>query len=458
MWAVVPTLDVVLQGIAVVFTQPSFQTQREVLLGWVMCLGRRTEFRVFEALIGSRVSRKVRHPFDRFYNFFSRSAWCVKELAHRVAVQLAVGLMPRGELHLVVDGTLLHKSGKSVFGIGWFHDPVTSTKKRVATARGNKWVVMGLVVPIPGTKKVLCLPIHALLQKSGTKAGEAELAREMLRDVLEWFPDRKLLLVGDGGFSAKNLLLDLPEPVRYVGLMRGDAALHDPHIPPRRKGQRGPTPKFGKRLASPRELMKTADKKKRKQKGKSKSRDKRYQWKTISVHAYGEDRRFQVCSFTATWPKVFGGRAIQVVLCRPLDKGYDNVTLYTTDPTATPEWVVETYARRSSIEATFKSSKQVMEIQKPQHRCRRSIEKLAPWVWLMQSVVSLWYLQHGRHLPEARAARRELGDWESEWSLRHMLRLLRRLSIREMISRMSHTKHDLQQFTETLENYVYLAA
>ena len=456
MWSVVPTLEVVLQGIAVVFTQPSCQTQREVLLGWVMCLGRRTEFRVFEALTGSRVSRKGRHPFDRFYNFFSRSAWCVKELAHQVAVQLVVELMPRGELHLVVDGTLLHKSGKSVWGIGWFHDPVASTKKRVATAQGHKWVVMGLVVPIPGTKHVFCLPIHALLQKSGGKSGEAGLAREMLRDVLEWFPDRNVLLVGDGGFSAKNLLLDLDGRVRYVGLMRSDAALHDPHVPQRRKGQRGPTAKFGQRLLAPREVMRRGDKKPNG--APSKSRDKRYQWKKITVQAYGEHRRFRVCSFVAAWPKVLGGRAIRVVLCRPLDKGYDDVALYTTDLWATPEWVIETYARRSSIEATFKSSKQVMEIEKPQHWCRGSVEKLAPWVWLMQSLVALWYLQHGRHLPEARAARRELGDWESEWSFRHMLRLLRRLSIREMISRTSHTKRDLQQLTENLEKYVYLAA
>lgn len=457
MWSLVSTLDVVLQGLSVVFTQPSFQTHCEVFLGWVMCLGRRSEFRVFEAFEGKRVSRRKRHPFDRFYNFFSRSAWCVKELAHQVAVQLVVNLMPPGELHLVVDGTLLHKSGKKVWGIGWFHDPVASTKKRVATAQGNKWVVLGLVVPIPGTKKVFCLPIHAMLQQSGGKAGEAEVARQMLDDVLAWFPDRKLLLVGDGGFSAKNLLGDLDERVRYVGLMRSDAALHDPKIPPRRKGQRGPNRKRGKRLPSPRELMKQADQSKKKKAGK-KSRDERFRWKTITVHAYGEDRRFRVCSFTATWPKVFGSRPIQVVLCRPLDKGYDDVALYTTDLTATPEWVVETYARRNSIEATFKSSKQVMEIQSPQHWCRGSVEKLAPWVWLMKSVVALWYLQHGRHLPEARAARRELGEWDSEWSFRHMLRLLRRLQIRELITRMSHTKRELQQLTESLENYLYLAA
>ena len=113
---------------------------------------------------------------------------------------------------------------------------------------------------------------------------------------------------------------------------------------------------------------------------------------------------------------MFGTRVIQVVLCRGLDGGYGDVCLYTTDLEASAAWVVETYARRTSIETTFKGSKQVLEIQKPRHWCQSSIEKLAPWVWLMQSVVALWYLTEGRQLPEARAARRELGPWETEWS------------------------------------------
>jgi hypothetical protein len=416
----------------------------------LMCLGNRTEFRVFEAIRGERVSRRKRHPFDRFYNFFSRSAWMVRDLAHQVAVQLVVALQPTGELHLIVDGTLLHKSGQCVWGIGWFHDAVASTKKRVATALGNKWVVLCLAIPIPGTQKYFCLPIHALLQKGGKgQPGEPDLARLMLQDVLSWFPDRKVLLVADGGFSASNLLSDLNERVRYVGLMRSDAALHEPQVPQRRKGQRGPTPKFGKRLPSPCQAAKRADQ----QQG-----GKRWRWKQIKVYAYGQQRRFQVCSFQVVWPKVLGQRPIQVVLCRSLDKGYGEVYLYTTDLEATAAWVVETYARRTTIEGAFKSSKQVLEIQKPQHRCRGSIEKLAPWVWLMQSLVALWYLTEGRHLPEARAARRSLGPWETEWSYRHMLRLFRRVTIRQTIHAMSCTRHELQQLAERLENYLYLAA
>ena len=66
-----------------------------------------------------------------------------------------------------------------------------------------------------------------------------------------------------------------------------------------------------------------------------------------------------------------------------------------------------------------------MEIEGPQHWCQESIEKLAPWVWLMQSVVSVWYLTVGQALPEAESARRNLGPWDTEWSLAHWVRVLR---------------------------------
>ena len=97
-----------------VFTQPSFQTHIEVLLGWVMCLSKRTEYGVFQTIQADvPVSRQQRHPFDRFYNFFSRSTWIVRDLAHQVAVAVVVQLNPRGLLYLVVDDTLLHKRAKT---------------------------------------------------------------------------------------------------------------------------------------------------------------------------------------------------------------------------------------------------------------------------------------------------------------------------------------------------------
>ena len=104
-----------------------------------------------------------------------------------------------------------------------------------------------------------------------------------------------------------------------------------------------------------------------------------------------------------------GVAPIQIVVVRDPEGKFRDAYLFTTDLGASLSWVVATFARRWSIEVMFKASKQVMGIEGPQHWCRESIEKLAPWVWLMQSVVSLWYLTVSHAVPEAESARRNLG-------------------------------------------------
>ena len=97
MFTSIPSLDPIVQCLLPAFTQPSFQTHVEVFLGWVMCLSKRTEYGVFQTIqADTPISRKQRHPFDRFYNFFSRSAWTVHNLDHEVAVAVVVRLNPCG--------------------------------------------------------------------------------------------------------------------------------------------------------------------------------------------------------------------------------------------------------------------------------------------------------------------------------------------------------------------------
>ena len=452
MFTTIATLDLVLQSLMPAFTQPSFQTQIEVFLGWVMCLGRRTEYGVFQTIrADTPISRKRRHPFDRFYNFFSRSAWTVQGLAREVAVAIVVRLNPRGSLYLVVDDTLLHKRGKHVYGLGWFRDAVASTAKRVATASGNHWVVVGLAICIPGTNKIYCLPIHAKLHLAGkNQKSEATLAKEMLGDILAWFPDRKLVFVGDGAYSAKNLLGELDSRVTYVGVMRSDAAIYDPEPPKQPKSKRGKKPQKGPRLPNPKKAMKKAD--------RNRNGHGPWLWQPVEATAYGITRQLQVLSFQAVWPKVMGLVPILVVLVRDPEGRLKDKYLFTTDLTADLGWVISTFDRRWSIEVAFKSSKQVMNIQAPQHCCQQSIEKLSPWVWLMQSVISLWYISDGRKLPQARAARRRFGAWDTEWSLEHMLRILRAEILDETIKPKSATKADLYQLLDHLEKYLHLAS
>ena len=418
-----------------------------------MCLGSRTEYRVFQTIqADEEVSRKERHPFDRFYNFFSRAQWEVTALAHLIAVMVVTALNPSGRLYLLVDDTLLHKRGKHVYGLGWFRDAVASTRKRVATASGNNWVVLGLAIPIPlCPDHIVCLPLLARLHLPGKgQPSCTSLAREMLVTVQGWFPDRELILVGDGGYAAAGLLEDLPAGVIFVGRLRGDAAVYDPQPARPKAKQRGPKPKKGPRLPSPKEAAKKAD---RNRHGKGP-----WCWQALTVSLYGVERSLQVVSYVVVWPKVLGLRPLQVVVVRDTAGKMEDTYLFTTDVSAEVTWIVTTFGWRWSIEVSFKASKQVLDIEGPHHWCQGSIERLAPWVWLMQSLIVLWYLTAGHSSVEAKAEESLMGEWDSAWSFRHMLKVLRRATLNQTINSRSTELDDLVSFVETLKNCVNMAA
>lgn len=453
MWDMVSSLDVVVQGCAVAFTEPSMATFRQVLLGWIMCLGTRTEYRVFQTIkADDEISRQERHPFDRFYNFFSRAKWEVLLLAHYVATAIVASLNPTGKLYLLVDDTLLHKRGKKVHGLGWFRDAVASTRKRVATASGNNWVVLGLAIPLPlCPEHIVCLPLLARLHLPGKGQPSCpSLAKEMLATVQSWFPNRELILVGDGGYAAAGLLADLPAGVTFVGRMRGDAAVHDPQPARSKTSKRGRKPTKGPRLPSPKEAAKKAD--------RNRSGTGPWCWRPITVTLYGVERSLQVLSYVVVWPRVLGLRPIQVVVVRDPDGKLDDVYLFTTDLAAQVSWIVTTFGWRWSIEVSFKASKQVLDIEGPHHWCQGSIERLAPCIWLIQSLIILWYLTAGHASAEAKEEESLMGAWDSICSLRHMLKVLRRATLNATINCRSAQPDGIVSFVEILKNCVNMAA
>jgi len=234
MWVMIESLAPLVDQLKPVFTQPSFQTGAQLLLGWVMCLGKHTLRRVAHTTRPEVVpDNSQRHGLDGSYNYFGRSAWTAQGLACRVAVLVFTRLKLFGVITLLVDDTLAHKRGQSVWGLGWFRDACASTKKRVATASGHNWMVLAVAVCLPGTGvPILAVPLVARLHRSGKGQPSCpELAKQMLAEVLEWFPGRRFTLVGDGAYACKELLKDLDERVAFVGRIRGDAALYDPRVP-----------------------------------------------------------------------------------------------------------------------------------------------------------------------------------------------------------------------------------
>jgi hypothetical protein len=110
------------------------------------------------------------------------------------------------------------------------------------------------------------------------------------------------------------------------------------------------------------------------------------------------------------------------------------------------------------IEVLFRANKQVLDVEAPQHWSQESVEKLAPWVWSMQSVIMVWYITAGSKCAEAEDLRQRLGEWDSEWSLRHMIQVLRRAILNTTINPDSANEPQLREMVQTLKNWANLAA
>jgi len=452
-WTMILSLGCIVDELKPVFTQPSYTAACELLLGWVLCLGRHTLRRVGHTAHPEVVpDHSRRHGLDSSYNFFARSAWSPKALAYRVALLVFARLKLLGPVTLLVDDTLAHKCGQSVWGLGWFRDACASTKKRVATAPGHNGVVLAVAVGLPGTGvPVLALPLCARLHRPGKGQPSCpELAKEMLAEVLDWLPGQRFTLVGDGAYACKELLRDLEERVTFVGRVRGDAALYDPCVPQPKPGKPGPKAKKGPKLPKPKEAAAKADRKR--------IPVGAWLWQTAEVVVYGCARCLKVVAYEALWPWVLGQRAARVVVVRDPSGRMRDCYLFTTDTGASDAWVITQFAWRWSIEVLFRASKQVLAIEAPQHWCQESVEKVAPWVWSMQSVIMVWYVTAGQTLPEAQELRGRMGEWDSEWSLRHMVQVLRSAILNATINPNSAEKAELRDMVETLKKWANLAA
>jgi hypothetical protein len=453
MWHMLPSFSPFVEFFRCIFSAPSYITHCAVLLGWIMCLGPRTLFRVFLTFSPANLHNfSGPHGQDSSYNFFERSAWNPAQLFRRLALLVFTGLTRSGVIKLIVDDTLFHKRGIHVWGKGWFRDAVASTKKRVATASGHNWVVLAVAFEIPLLPVVLALPIMARLHLPG-KANPscAKLAREMICELMRLFPERTFLLLGDGGYTNEVLLKAIPglgKQLNYIGRIRSDSVLHDPIVPEQPKNKRGKKPQKGPQLPTPAQVAKQAV---------PLGQQGVYQWREVKVSAYGVERMLLACAFLAYYPSILGLRVVQVVVVRDPEGVMKDCYLLATNLEMDVADIIENFSLRWAIEVMFKASKQILTIQDPQHFCQASVLKVVSWVLAVQTVIGVWYVLAGRKEPEAEEIRQHMGEWDTEWSLANMMRVLRRAILNAAIKANSGSAAELLALLERLKNWVHLA-
>ena len=158
---------------------------------------------------------------------------------------------------LLIDGTLERRWGKRIAYKGRFHDAVRSQSGHVATSEGIHWLCLMLLVPVPWCQRSWALPVLSvptLTPVTSAKLGKrhrttAQAAQILIALIRRWYPEREIVLVGDGGFAATSLGHTCRRlRVRFVSRLLLTAQLYDP-VPPQRKGKPGVKPTKGPRQA-----------------------------------------------------------------------------------------------------------------------------------------------------------------------------------------------------------------
>lgn len=366
MYTNISTWTELLQQFFPIFTVPGAAIFTRLMTGWVLCTTRRT---VTGMLPFADPLRRQAH--DAYHRFLPDGRWDLTRLWQILARLLIATGGPKGILTLALDDTLFHRSGRKVEGAGTWRDAVRSTPKHIVYAWGLNLVVLTLQIQPPWGGEPLGLPVNLRLHR---KKGDTliELAEQMIRQMVEWFPERRFRVVGDGFFATlagKSL-----ENTTLISRMRRDANLYD--LPPKRKTkQRGRPRKRGPKLA------------------KLETRAAHLQnWKTVTFRQRGKTVTRLVYTRRVLWYTVSPNPILLVISRDPAGKEKDDF-LFTTDLSMTAAEVLECYNDRWAIEDTFKNTKQLLGGQQPQTWKRKGPQRAAALSFWLYSTVWLWYLQ-----------------------------------------------------------------
>jgi hypothetical protein len=377
-------LPLALEVVAPAFSRPGFFRALVVAVGWVRCQGRHT---ITSALVTAGVA--ARYHWAAFHRFFSRMQWAPDEVGRLLLLALlGLALGAGGVLVLLLDDTLAPKRGGHIFALGSHRDAVLSSARHKVLRFGHVWVVLAVLVQLPGASRPFALPICLRLyrsQKECRRHGAAfrtktQLAAEMLQVVHGWLRGRSdvhVRVVMDGGYACDTVFKALPAGFVGLGAMRPDAALTG--APPKRRAhQKGRSRVRGAPLPPPKAMAASG------------------RWKRVRAHLYGRHEDVDVQSARAQWYRVAGATLCRVVVVRCTRGTRAFRTFFCTDPHLDVREVLETYGLRWCIEVTFRDLKQHLGFADSPARSPGAVRRTAPFVAFLYSLLVLDFARRAR--------------------------------------------------------------
>lgn len=371
------TIIAVLLPFAGLFSTPVWRHAHVLIIGSILCQGRRT---VAAAL---RVMGLAQEPrFERYHRVLSRAHWSGLQAAH-ILLGLVIQVLPAHWVPLlVVDDPVERRRGKRVHAKGCYRDPVRSTATHVVKCFGLKWLSLMVLVPLPWCSRPWALPVLTLLAPSERANHHAKKRHKTTLDwtgqvvkvVSRWLR-RPWVLLGDGAFACLRLgWTCVQHHVVLISRLRLDAQLYDfPAVPVRPR--RGPKPRKGARLPALRDRVAEAQR----------SGDE------VELYWYGgTQRRVRLLSAVALWYR--RGQPplpIRWGLVVNAEGEPEPAALFCTGPACEPRWIVSAFVLRWNIEVTFEESRRHVGLETQRQGSDRGIARTTPALCGLFSLVCL---------------------------------------------------------------------
>ena len=339
-----PEMVAILAAFAPLFSHCVWTKAQALAVGALLATGPRTVCAVL------RILGKGQEPhFINYHRVLNRDAWsCLA--AGQILLGLIVALIP-GDCPIVLaaDETVERRGGRRIKARGCYRDAVRSSKGHLIRCFGLKWIVLTVLVPVPWSQRVWALPFLTTLswpEGAGRRISHKtsiDGTRQMILQVGRWLPERRLILVLDGGFAAVKLARDCQRhQVAMICRLRLDAALYDPpgSQPP---SERGPKPKKGPRQRRLTEWAEGAE----------------TPWEEIEVDWYGGGRKaMRLFSGTGLWyTRGQDPVAIRYVLARDPEGALSDAAYFGTDERFRTEEILNYVVQRWSVEVTFEEAR-----------------------------------------------------------------------------------------------------
>lgn len=375
---------------SVAFTRPTFQRVLVLILGAILSLRHRTVTGMLRA-----VGPLARGHWSDFHRVLCRRVWSIWPLG-KVLAAMVLELIPADQpVVCPVDDTTSQHKGKHVWGKGCHHDACRSTHSHIVWVWGHKWVTLAINVKFPFAFRPWALPVLCALyrpaelnQSQGRRhKTPIDLARQLMATLIHWFPQRKFILVGDGGYASHELARFCHRHRRHLTLIsrfHPQANLYEAPRPasgfPDRANKAGRPRTKGQRVAKPADAVKTA-----------KARH-------FTVNWYGgKARRVELIWGEGHWYKAADGLVpVRWLFVHDCQGTHRDEYFYSTDPMMPPEQIVGLYTGRWSIEVTFQEVRAHLGFTTLRTWSARSVLRTAPCLLGLFSLVSLIFHRH-RH-------------------------------------------------------------